>query len=203
MDSKNVQIEQRIKELGAGNVFIPADFLDIASQQAIKLVLSRLEKAGEIKRIMRGIYVVPEYSDYLNREIDVAPGDVVSAIARKNNWIVIPSGDNALNSLGLSTQIPARFEYISSGPYKKYEYNGIELELKHRANRDLVNKRYKSSLVIQALKAIGETRVEDNTLDSLLRALSVQEIEWFYEDAKSSSAWIFEIAKCLYQKVKS
>lgn len=200
MTSISKMIEQRIEELGTGAVFIPSDFLDIASQKAIKLVLSRLEKAGQIKRVVRGVYTVPEYSNYLKKELTVAPGDVVAAIARNNDWIVIPSGDNALNSLGLSTQVPARYEYVSSGPYKSYTYNGIEIELKHRANRDLLNKRYKSALAIQALKALGKDDINKDTITSLSRALSPQEIEWFYEDAKTSSAWIFEIAKELHER---
>lgn len=203
MASTSKLIKQRIESMGTGSVFIPSDFLDLGSQQAVKLVLSRLEKAGKIKRVVRGVYAVPAYSDYLKKELTIAPSDVVAAIARNNGWIVVPAGDNALNSLGLSTQVPARFEYVSSGPYKKYDYNGIEIELKHRANRDLINKRYKSALVIQALKKLGQKNVDKRTIDTLARALSPQEIEGFYEDAKTSLSWIYEVAKSLKARSSS
>ena len=38
----------------------------------------------------------------------------------------------------LGAEVPARHVYASSGPYKTYSYEPYEIELRHRANRDLL-----------------------------------------------------------------
>ena len=35
--------------------------------------------------------------------------------------------------------MPAKLIYVSSGPYKRYEYGLREIELRHRANRNLLD----------------------------------------------------------------
>lgn len=197
MVSVSKSIQERIENLGAGVPLTHLDFIDIAPRETVKLILSRLNKSGKIVRLMRGIYTVPRYSDFLKQEILPAPGDVVQVIAKNNGWNVIPSGENALNVLGLSTQVPARYEYLSSGPYKKYLYGDVEIILKRRANRDLVNKSYKSMLVIQALKALGQQNIDQSVLYSLKRVLSKVEIAEFLIDTQTSPSWIFEIARTI------
>lgn len=199
MKSIAKKIQTRIFEIDAGIPFIAADFLDIAPSDAVRVVLSRLEQQGAIRRLIRGIYVVPQYSDMLQREVGVTPHRVVEALARLNGWSVIPSGENALNSLGLSTQVPARYVYISSGPYKHYNYEGIDIELNHRASRNFLNRKYKSQLAIQALKALGRGRVTSKTMEVLTEVFNVSEIEDFYNDALTAESWIFEVARALRQ----
>ena len=43
------------------------------------------------------------------------------ALARKFNWRIQPSGDAALNLLGLSTQVQGRWIYLSDGPGRELE----------------------------------------------------------------------------------
>ena len=49
---------------------------------------------------------------------------MAKAIARNYNWTIAPTGDAALNLLGISTQVPSKWEYVSSGPYKEYNIEG-------------------------------------------------------------------------------
>ena len=57
IDSK---VLSRLMSKGAGSVFVPGDFLDLGSRQAIDLVLHRLVKKGIIRRLARGVYDYPE-----------------------------------------------------------------------------------------------------------------------------------------------
>lgn len=83
------------------------------------------------------------------------PLPVAHAVARANKWIVASSGDAALNALGLDTQVPVNLIYVSSGPYKRYEYGSYEIELRHRANRDLLDCSQTTCTIVRALKALG------------------------------------------------
>ena len=58
--------------------------------------------------------------------------------------------------LGLSTQVPAVWQYVSDGPYKTYAADGIHLQFKHTDRKnEIVGISEETALVIQALRALG------------------------------------------------
>ena len=87
-------------------IFVPSDFKDIAERNAIKMALSRLCDEQIIRRVMRGIYECPEFSNLLQEFVAPAPDKIAQALARNYGWTIVPCGDTALNLLGLSTQVP-------------------------------------------------------------------------------------------------
>ena len=114
------KIEIKIKKCNKGETFVCSDFSDIADNQAIRKALSRLEKEGIIRRILHGVYEYPEYNEVLGEYVAPSPNKVAQAIARNYCWTIVPCGDTALNLLGLSTQVPAVWSYVSDGTYKDY-----------------------------------------------------------------------------------
>ena len=52
------EIEKRIELMKPGYVFSAKDFVDISTQDASNQALSRLDKEGKIRRIIRGFYYV-------------------------------------------------------------------------------------------------------------------------------------------------
>ena len=121
------KIKGRIQRSKKGQLFILTDFLDLASYDAVKKALSRLAKSGELLRVRRGIYKKPNFNEFLRAEVPASPDELARAIARDQNWTIGPKGDAALNILGLSTQVPAVYSYISDGPYKKIEYTSRKM----------------------------------------------------------------------------
>ncbi len=189
------EIEQRIAEAESGTVFVPSDFHDIASVDNTNAVLSRMARRGDIMRAMRGVYAKPKHVNALGVDVPPSPDAIAHAIARNNRWIIVPSGDAALNRLGLDVQVPAVYEYVSSGPYKSYGYGRFKIVMKHRANRDLLDCSPLTCLVIQALKALGKDAVDDQVVHRVAERLSTDEIDTFYDETRGSTAWIFEFAK--------
>src|SRR5664280_1762214 len=100
------QIENRIISDNDGDVFITSDFLDIADTQTVNKALSRLTEDNKIRRILRGLYDCPRYSELLQECTSPRMEAVAKAIARNFGWTIVPCGDTALNMLGLSTQVP-------------------------------------------------------------------------------------------------
>ncbi len=160
-------IRNRILEAEAGSVFIAADFNDIADKTTISIDLNRIEAEGIIKRVIRGIYYKPKYSELLKKYSYAYIDDIAKAIARNYGWTIVPYGDTALNMLGLDTQVPAVYLYVSDGPYKEYNYDGIPIKFKRTTNRNITKFSYKTALTIQALKALGKERVTDKTISHL------------------------------------
>jgi predicted transcriptional regulator of viral defense system len=98
----------RIRGAGGGWAFSPRDFLDLGGRPTVDSALHRLEKRGEIRRVIRGIYDYPRFNKLLDQHLSPDIDQVARALARKFRWRIQPSGATALNFLGLSTQVPAR-----------------------------------------------------------------------------------------------
>ena len=149
------QVRVRIENASPGDIFIPADFSDLAEARKITMCLSRLHEDGTLEKVKRGVYMKPRYSQLLNRSVPPREDAVAKAIARNYGWTIVPCGDTALNLLGLSTQVPAVWQYVSDGPYREYTIGNRALKFKHSANRDVSGLSEKSALIVQALKALG------------------------------------------------
>lgn len=185
----------RIEDLSAGEVFIISDFSDIADTTVVRKVLSRLEEDGKIRRIMRGVYDRPEYNDFLGEYIEPVPDKVAHALARNFGWTIVPCGDTALNMLGLSTQVPAVWLYVSDGTYKEYTYNNTTIQFKRTTNKEISKISYKTALVIQALKALGKDKITDEIVKKIKAATSKEEKTAMFNEAKYATAWIYDIIK--------
>ena len=197
-------IEKRIASLPEGSAFITSDFLDIADTQVVNKVLSRMAEARSIRRVLRGVYDRPRYSELLQEWAAPKVEAVAKAIARNFGWTIVPCGDTALNLLGLSTQVPAVWSYISNGPYRNYQIGKMDLEFKHTANRDIDRLSPVSALVVQALKALGKENIGAAEKRRLSAALTEENKARLLKETQHSTAWIFETVKeiCEFEKMK-
>jgi predicted transcriptional regulator of viral defense system len=110
------KIIYRIYGHGRGWSFSANDFTAEFKRSSIDWVLSNLTESGKVRRIYRGIYDHPKYSELLKQNLSPDYDQVAQAFARKFNWRIQPTGDAALNLLGLSTQVLSRPVYLSDGP---------------------------------------------------------------------------------------
>ena len=108
-------ILKRVRARGRGSVFTPSDFLDLAGRAAIDQALSRLVKAGQLRRLARGLYDFPKMHPKLG-PLSPAPDDVARALAQETGSKVQITGARAANALGLSAQVPAQSVYLTDGP---------------------------------------------------------------------------------------
>ena len=190
------QVKKRLQDTKEGSAFIPSDFFDIAEAVKINKCLDRLEETGDLRRVMRGIYVKPRFSELLNRDVPPRSDDIAKAIARNYGWTIVPCGGTALNMLGLSTQVPAVWFYVSDGPYKTYEVDGMTLKFKHTDNKnELINISYKTALAVQALKALGKDNVTDKELRGISKQLTENEKVQMLVEAKRVTAWVYELIR--------
>lgn len=185
------QITNRIEKADIGSVFVSADFADIADTETVRKNLNRLVQTGMLRRIIRGVYEKPKYSQLLCEYVAVDPDKVAKALARNYHWTIAPCGNTALNLLGLSTQVTAVWSYISDGPYKTYEWNSTKIEFKHRTNKEISGLSYMTILLVQALKTIGQGNVTEEMIESLSRKLSDSEKNDALIEATESTDWVY------------
>lgn len=188
-------MRQRIHTQPEGSAFVASDFTDLMDYDTAKKSLLRLEKTGTIRRVLRGIYDRPAYSELLQEYAAPKIDAVAEALARNYSWTIAPCGNTALNRLGLSTQVTANWSYISSGPYKSYALDRVTLEFLHRADKDLAGKSAKTAMIIQALKALGQDQVDETVVEKLSRQLTRGEKAALLSESQQTTAWVFAIIK--------
>ena len=192
------QVRTRIENAAPGEIFIPADFSDLAEARRITMCLSRLYEDGTLEKVKRGIYMKPRYSTLLNRSVPPREDAVAKAIARNYGWTIVPCGDTALNMLGLSTQIPAVWLYVSDGPYKTYETDGIRFQFKHTDRKnELIGVSETTALLIQALRALGKDNIDSQTISYLSGKLREEEKRQILQESRYITAWIYEAVKAI------
>ena len=156
-----------IKALPAGDLFLPADFSDLGSSEAVRISLFRLEKEGVIYRVAQGIYVLPKESSFLGKLIPSAE-EVAEAIAKRDRIRTLPTGSYALNALGLSTQVPMNIVLLTDGSPREIKVGKRTIKFKKTTPKNLMTKGKISRLAIQALKEIGNGKVTDAEWDIVL-----------------------------------
>ena len=116
--SAEIQILTKIKKAKRGVLFFVESFQSVGNAKTVNKALERLVIAGELVRVATGIYVRPEKDPIIGF---VTPGidDVAKAIAKRDKARIVPTGDYALNKLGLSTQVPLNVVYLTDGAKRK------------------------------------------------------------------------------------
>lgn len=191
------EIKKEIQNAKIGTVFVPIDFALITDKKTASVSLSRLEKEKIVLKIMRGIYYKAEYNDFLDEYVAPQADAVAHALSRNYGWTIVPCGDTALNLLGLSTQLPAAWVYVSDGPYKEYTYNQTTIKFKRTTNKEISKLSYKTALVVQALKALGNDSINDSVITKLKNTLTEEEKKTMLIEAKAVTSWIFEYIKII------
>lgn len=189
------KILNRIDSFEPKQLFIANDFFDIAGYETVRSTLNRLVEDKEIIRIMKGIYYKPKYIGLIGEYEAPSVNEVANAIARKYNWTIAPSGNTALNLLGLSTQVPAKWTYISDGRYASFSFGNATIEFKRRNNGEISKMSTLTAMVIQSVKAIGKDKITSEQIDYLRGKLSEKEKFELIEDSKTTSAWVYGVIK--------
>lgn len=189
------KMELRILSYPKGSAFVVSDFTDIMSYETAKKTIVKLAKSKKIRHVIRGVYDNPAYSSLLQEYTAPKPNEIAKALARNYNWDIALSGEAALNMLGLSTQVPAKWCYISSGPYKKYEMGKVSIEFKHRADKSISGMSEKTTLLVQALKTMGKEKVKASTIQFLSQRLTAEDKEIILKESRKTTVWVYETIK--------
>jgi hypothetical protein len=180
----------RIYGHGRGWVFSPGDFADLGGRSTIDSTLHRLKRKGVIRRVIRGIYDYPAFSDLLGQPLSPDIDQVAQALARKFGWRIQPSGATAQNLVGISTQVPARAVYLSDGPHRTYHIGKTSLVFKHTALKEAGFRLRESALVVQALKSLGQERVTSEVISRLRKWLPPNLRSRVLADTRTATGWV-------------
>ena len=186
---------RRIRAKDRGWAFSHHDLADLGSRSAVDLALHRLERKGTIRRVIRGVYDVPRFSKLLDEDLGPDIDQVTQALARKFGWRIQPSGPAAQNLLGLSTQVPAHYVYLSDGPGRTYRIGKTKLVLKKTALKEAGFRHGQSSLIVHALRSLGHDHVTPQVIAKIRRWLPPSMHRRVLDDTRRVTGWVYAAIK--------
>jgi ribosomal protein S19E (S16A) len=194
MTSIEDKILQHIEAFPKGELFLPSDFIELGSSEAVRLSLFRLEKEGVITRVAQGIYVRPRESSLIGKLTPTAE-EVAEAIAKRDKIRTTPTGSYALNALGLSTQVPMNIVLLTDGSPREIKVGKRKIKFKKTTPKNLMAKGKISRLVIQALKEIGNGKVNEAEEKKILELLKKEDVKDLKYDIALAPVWIQKIMR--------
>jgi len=194
MKSVADQIVKRVQSKGRSFAFSAKDFLDLGSRGAVDMALSTLAKSGKIRRVLRGVYDYPKYSEFLGKTLAPDFDQVAQAIARKTGTRIQPTGALAANLLGLSTQVPAKVVYLTDGRSRTIRFGTQTIRFQQTSPKELMSNR-KIAMVVQALRFLGKESVTDAVIRKIRQILSTAERKRLLKEAKYTSTWLPQVVR--------
>ena len=182
------RVMKRVRASGRGSVFTPRDFLDMAARATVDQALSRLTKAGHLRRLARGLYDFPKLHPKLGA-LTPAPDDVAQALARETGSHLQIDGARAANALGLSTQIAAQSSWLTDGPSRRVVLGKHVVDLRHASPKHLIAPGSPAGTVVQALRHVGAARAAD-VLQVAARSLTDSDKRTLAKSAAQAPAWM-------------
>lgn len=168
---------------------LPAQFLDLGSREAVDLSLHRLTKAGEIRRIARGIYDYPKTHPKMGL-LTPEPNKVAQAIADRDQTKIQPSGAYAANLLGLSEQVPARLVYLTDGAARTITLDKLSIQFRRTSQRNMATAGRLSGLLIQAFRYLGKEHISASRIQGLKKRIPLKERKRLLRDLKFAPVWM-------------
>lgn len=193
-------IKGRIEEAENGTLFFNNSFPDF-DDEYVGQILSDLAKDGVIHHLSRGVYLKTEQTRF--GPVYPSPTEIAEAIARRDHAQVLMSGLAAENYFGLSTQVPMKVVFLTSGSARKLTVGNTEIEFKRGVPRNFAFKDRMMATLCLALKSIGNGHVTEEQRAVLKRFL----IEYMREhaikeDIKLMPQWIQRLLNEIIKEVE-
>lgn len=161
------QVMEHAAGLPEGTPLAAKELLHLGNRAAVDQVLSRLVRRGALLRAGRGIYVLPVESRFGSRAPSTAK--LIEGMASQRGETIVSHGAAAANALGLSTQVPVRAVYLTSGTSRRLKLGAQTVELRHAPVWQLIFPGRAAGDVVRALAWLGPKKA-----GTALRTLQVK-----------------------------
>lgn len=193
------RIMKRVAAHGRGRwVCTPKDFLDLGSREAVDQALSRLVKAGQLRRVGHGLYDMPRMSDVLKQPAPVDLDAAIAALARRDGVRIMPDGLAAANQLGLTNALPAKASYVTDGSSRTVKIDGRTIRFRHAGPSVMQWAGKPSAPVVQALRWLGPEATADAQVASILsRHLPDAVKRDLFQNSRHLPGWALPLARSI------
>lgn len=196
MDEKS--LKDQILGAEENSLFFRSDFPQYHTE-SVGRVLSALTDEGVLVRLSPGIYVKPRMSRF--GPVMPSVEKVVEEIAVRDKVQVLPAGAAALNALGLSTQVPVSYCFLTMGSARTLMIGNKKVTLKRGVPRNFAYRTRLIALLVQALRTLGEKNVGEQELAQIRRLVSQEpDRVALVSDVLMMQEWMKRIVKPMIKK---
>lgn len=172
-----------------GALLCPGALLHLGSRAAVDQALSRLARKGKLMRVYQGIYVQPIQTRFGPRP--PAVDRVIASLSGLWGETIVPSGGAAANAIGLTTQVPVKSVYLTSGRDRKLRLGELTVELRHAPRWQLAAPHRPAGEAVRALSWLGPSEVKPG-LQVVGRRLSPEDFQELFATRAVMPAWMAE-----------
>ena len=192
--------EAKYKRTKDKSLIFASDFAEY-NQDYIGDLLAAYMKEGKLVRLANGVYLKTAVTRF--GPVYPSPTEIAEAIARRDHAQVLMSGLAAENYFGLSTQVPMKVVFLTSGSARKLTVGNTEIEFKRGVPRNFAFKDRTMATLCLALKSIGNGHVTEAQRAVLKRFLSEYMKEHAVnEDIKLMPQWIQRLLNEIIKEVE-
>ena len=186
-------LSQQICAADDNTVFMRSDFPEYHTE-SVGRVLSALTDEGVLLRLSPGVYVKPRMSRF--GAVMPSVEHVVDAIAVRDKAQVLPSGAAALNALGLSTQVPMNYTYLTTGSERIVNLSNRQVTLKRGVPKNFCYETRLVALLVQALRELKKENVNNEEMQTICSLISKEpDKDSLMRDVDMMPAWMKRIVK--------
>jgi predicted transcriptional regulator of viral defense system len=169
-------IRRRIQRMPKGKPICINHFANEGSRKTVAKVLSRLAAAGELERLMRGIYMRPKISHFAG-QVRPNVNSLLRVLAQVTGETIAIHGAEAVRAFGLSTQMQIEPVFYTSGASRKVEIGQTTIQLLHVPAQKLQHSGTNVGLALAALFYIGKAGINDTAIARIRAKLDQAEFE--------------------------
>ena len=194
----------KVKEIifnhNSGWVFTHRDFHTLGNMETAERVLSRLVMSGEIKRVRRGIYYIPEISRW--GEVPPSQSAIIQALSRGMNTEFVPDGANALYQLGLTQQVPMKQVYLTDKQISTISIGKTEIEFKKVSPKKLSGAKNGVAVYLSAIEYLGKDEaLKENIQTKVANTLNLNTVDKLEEASTQRAVWVREVIQDIVKRV--
>ena len=193
-------LRSRIEAMPEDSVLFRSDFPEYHSE-FVGGTLAELTREGLLVKLAQGIYAKPRKSRF--GVVFPSVEKIVQAIAARDNAEILPSGMTALNALGLSTQVPMNYTYLTTGSERTVKLANQLVVLKRGVPKNFCYETRLIALLVQALRALKQENVGQEELQTIRTLITKEpDKEALAKDVDVMPAWMKRIVKPMLKSIE-
>lgn len=153
------QIIERVTGEPEGAVFKASTFAQLGERPGIGGALSRLVADGRLMRICHGFYTAPVQTRFGLRP--PATAKVMPSVEQLWGVTIVPSGGITANVPGLTTQVPVRPVFLTSGNPRQLRFGESTVELQPACDWLVHAPNAPAGNAVRAIEWMGHAGVEE------------------------------------------
>lgn len=186
------EIRKYIQSIEEGQSFKVKSLYHLAFTDNVRQILTRLVRAGEIQRVSRGVYVKPKYSPRIGITFPSAR-EITKLIAETTGETIGIHGAEAARQLQLTTQVPMRLIFYTTGYTREIKIRNQTVLLKHVNPSKLIAPGTVAGTVISALLYLGSEQISEKTVQKIKDQITVEEFETVLKEINRMPAWMANV----------